>query len=67
MYVCAECRAEMRCEKNGVGADFGNGHVYPGDRYVCPVCNHHILTTNIAPTHDPDYRFQEEYLKMRRK
>ena len=36
MYVCVECQAEMRCDKNSVGADVGSGLVYSGDRFVCP-------------------------------
>ncbi|MFA5395315.1 MAG: hypothetical protein WC346_04775 [Methanogenium sp.] len=23
MYICVECRKEMLCDKNGVGANFG--------------------------------------------
>lgn len=29
MYICVPCRKEYVCDKNGVGIDFGNGHVYP--------------------------------------
>lgn len=26
--ICAECRIEMSCFKNGVAADYGHGHCY---------------------------------------
>lgn len=62
MKICVRCRREMRCDKNGVGADFGSGHVYAGDRFKCPECGTMILVTNDAPIHDPNHRTQEEYL-----
>ena len=64
MKVCVSCRCEMRCDKNSVGAEFGNGHVYPGDRFKCPRCGHEIINTNAVPIHDPDHKTQDEYLKM---
>lgn len=64
MYVCVGCKKEMKCDKNGVGADFGRGHVYPADRYVCKICGQQILATNLNPIQDPEYRTQDEYLKM---
>ena len=62
MYVCADCRQEMMCQKNGVGYDFGNNHVYPSDMYQCRNCGHRILATNARPSHDRYYKFQEVYL-----
>ena len=67
MYVCVECRYEMRCDKNGVGARYGTAHVYAGDRYICPVCGKMILVTNGRPSHDPDGTQQDEYIEMREK
>ena len=64
MHICVKCRKEMHCDKNGVGADFGNGHVYPADRYKCLKCGNTILATNKASTHDPNYAMQDEYLKI---
>ena len=64
MNICAKCRVELHCKKNSVGADFGNGHVYPGDLFECPTCNAEILLTNVNPSFDPDYTFQDQYLKM---
>jgi hypothetical protein len=64
MIICVGCRKEMRCDKNSVGADFGNGHVYPADRFRCPVCGAMALVTNRAPAFDPIYDQQEEYLEM---
>ena len=66
MIVCVGCRKEMLCDKNSVGADFGRGHVYPSDRFRCPVCGTMVLATNRLPSFDPDYNFQEEYLDMDR-
>jgi hypothetical protein len=54
----------MRCDKNGVGADFGHGHVYASDRWRCPLCGSQCLTTNPAAHYDPDYKCHDEYLKM---
>lgn len=64
MIVCCQCRVEMRCDKNGVGADFGHGHVYAGDRYKCPRCGAMVLRTNSSSISDPDHQSQDEYLEM---
>ena len=64
MIICTKCKKEMICDKNGVGADFGNGHVYAGDRYKCPKCGGMVLVTNPSASHDPEYVGQEEYIKM---
>ena len=64
MYICVKCKKEMFCSKNSVGADYGHGHVYPADRFKCKKCGVEILATNANPTSDPDYKFQDEYLKM---
>lgn len=64
MIVCCTCRKEMRCDKNGVGADFGNGHIYASDRYRCDTCGALILKTNATAGYDPDHQYQEEYLTM---
>lgn len=65
MLICVECRRELRCDKNGVGADYGNGHVYPCDRFKCPTCNFEVLNSgNCGPYQDPDHKAQDEYLDM---
>jgi len=64
MIICVKCKVEMKADKNGVGADFGNGHVYCGDRYKCPICNTMIIKTNAAPIYDANYDSQREYLKI---
>jgi hypothetical protein len=64
MKICCECKREMRCDKNGVGADFGHGHVYAGDRFKCPQCGKMILVTNYSANFDREYKQQEEYLKI---
>lgn len=63
LYACVKCRKEMRCDKNGVGFDYGNGHVYPSDRYKCDSCGAEILAMNGAPIKDPTYGTQDEYLR----
>lgn len=65
MYICVECRKEMQCEKNGVGADFGNGHVYAGDIHYCPLCGIRVLATNKTAYYDPDHNMKQDYLRMR--
>jgi len=64
MYICVECQKEMICDKNGVGANFGHGHVYPGDRFKCPECGKMILATNSNSIYDINLDSQEEYLNM---
>jgi predicted RNA-binding Zn-ribbon protein involved in translation (DUF1610 family) len=65
MLICVECKREMTCDKNGVWIDFGCGHVYPSDRFKCPSCGRLILNSgNCNANHDPDHRFQDEYLDM---
>jgi hypothetical protein len=64
LVICGECAATMPCDKNSVGWDYGNGHVYPSDRFKCLHCGHTTLVTNDKPSYDPDYKFQEEYLTV---
>lgn len=64
MYICVDCKIEMRCEKNSVGADFGQGHVYAADKYKCPRCEKRILATNPRPIYDPEYTSQDEYERI---
>ena len=64
MYICLDCKVEMICKKNSVGADFGNGHVYPADKFQCPICKGEILATNHSPVYDPDYSQQDEYERI---
>jgi len=64
MYICLECRKEMMCLQNGVGIDYGLGHVYPSDTFVCKGCGIQIAATNRSSIHDPEYKSQETYIKM---
>jgi len=65
MYVCVACRKELRCLKNGVGLDYGHGHVYPSDTFVCPGCGIQIASSgNVNAIHDPEYKSQDTYIKM---
>lgn len=65
MIICCKCACEMACVKTGVGADYGGGHVYSGDKFHCPGCGAETLQTNNSPHHDPEYKHSSEYLKMR--
>lgn len=65
MYICLTCKREMRCTKNSVGADYGYGHVYAGDRFTCPECGVSILATNSNANHDPQLNQQDEYVTMK--
>jgi len=60
---CQKCRREMKVDKNGVGADFGYGHVYCSDRFVCLGCGATILLANGA-SFDPDHTLQSEYIEF---
>ena len=62
MFIC--CNREMRCEQNGVGADFGNGHVYRGDLWRCDCCGRGVLHTNQNAMFDPHYKCCEKYIKV---
>lgn len=64
MYICVDCKIQMRCEKNSVGADFGSGHVFPADKFICPRCEKRILATNPNPIFDPEYKTQDEYERI---
>lgn len=64
MIICANCKRELRCLKNGVGADYGCGHVYPGDLYICDSCGTKVLSTVGKPIFDPKYKTQDAYIKM---
>ena len=66
MFLCVKCRREMFCAKNSVGADYGNGHIYPSDKFACPKCGSEILVTNIAPIYDPKYNTQDVYLEFKK-
>ena len=65
MYICCNCRCELQCTKNSVGADYGHGHVYAADRFTCPACKLSILVTNSNANYDPMLNQQDEYLTMK--
>jgi DNA-directed RNA polymerase subunit RPC12/RpoP len=66
LVVCTNCKKEMICDKNGLGIDYGNGHVYPSDRYLCKNCGATIAIANDRALHDPNYQAQTEYLVMKK-
>ena len=66
MKICVKCRREMRCTKNGIGADFGNGHIYPTDKFECPECGIEVLDSgNQNAYQDPDHKIQQDHLEMK--
>ena len=65
MLICTNCRIEMRCVQNGLAADFGRGHVYLGDLYVCPECGARVMKTNDRAIHDPAHLYATDYLLMK--
>ena len=62
LYVCVACHRGMRCEFNGIGVDYDNGHVYPGDLWQCPECKVQIIATIGRAIHDPCYDKHQRYL-----
>lgn len=66
IYACIKCRVELRCDKNGVGFDWGRGHVYPGDRFKCPKCGWELLAMNSNATFDPEHKTQDEYIQAKK-
>ena len=44
MKICAKCKVEMRCVKNGIIVRFGEDCCYSGDAYECPDCHAKIVT-----------------------
>ena len=66
MLICVKCKREMYCLKNGVGADFGHGHVYAGDTFKCRECGFVILNTgNVNAYQDPEHKCQDEYVRVK--
>lgn len=66
MIICVKCAREMRCLKNGVGVDYGGGHVYAGDKFGCAGCGAEVIKCNVAPHQDTNYEFHDEYLTIKR-
>lgn len=56
MIVCVHCKRLMRVARNGVGADFGNGHVHLSDMWQCPRCGARVLHYDNRAIYDPEYR-----------
>jgi hypothetical protein len=64
MLVCVKCKEELVCLRNGVGVDFGGGHIYASDRYGCPKCKTEVCKCNDTPHFDPSHKCHDEYLNM---
>jgi hypothetical protein len=54
MLVCAKCKQEMTCQKNGVGIRYTETgeHVYWGDLYWCKKCGSETVHCNSQPSQD---------------
>jgi hypothetical protein len=65
VIICLKCKKEMRCIKNGIGADFGGGHVYASDKWGCDKCGAEVLRTNENAHYDPEYKNHDHYVKMK--
>lgn len=65
MLVC--CNKPMKVDKNGVGVDMGDGHVYPGDRYVCLACKRTVVKTMDLSLIDPKHELFSEYITLKEK
>ena len=53
MLVCANCKKEMTCKKNGSNICFNKGtHVYSADQYECPICGSLV---NVSSSNSPFY------------
>lgn len=49
MKVCATCRVELRCQKNGVVVRTrSTGYCLRGDVFVCPACGARTIITASA-------------------
>lgn len=67
MIICCLCHNIMSCDKNGVGASFGNYHVYPSDRYKCRICGYEILfTDHNNAVYDHNYQSFDEYFDIKK-
>jgi hypothetical protein len=64
MMACTKCAREMEATLNGLGLDYGNGHVYSADEWTCPDCGAVVAATNARPMYDPDHTQCERYVDM---
>lgn len=65
MLICGKCGREMRCLKNGVGCEWGRGHVRLADAFICDPCQHVILNVNNASISDPDHKCANVYYQVK--
>ena len=61
MKMCVACGVELTPLKNGVGIDFGNGHVYHADLWSCRECGMEMLNSNTTADFDPEHTHCEVY------
>jgi hypothetical protein len=54
----------MDCHTNGVGMDFGHGHVYHSDVFECRVCKKKVAVTAPIYVYDPEYTSCDSYVKV---
>ena len=59
MLICMKCKKEMQCIEIGLGARWGESHVYPGDAFECSECGTKIINTgNTCPCPDPTHKIK---------
>jgi len=46
MKICAVCKKEMYCKKNGMIIRYGATHCYAGDKYRCRECGAEVIICN---------------------
>lgn len=51
MLICAKCKKEMKCKKNGVRCRWNGSHVYAGDLFECPGCGNQTINTGNTNAH----------------
>jgi len=64
MLVCVDCKKEMICLTNGVGLDWGHGHVYPSDVYQCGACGKKTAYSEGRSNLDSKYNNKAGYVRM---
>jgi len=69
MKICATCKKELRCIKNGMNIrfSFDGRHAYKADLYECPICKVKIAFGNQAPIYDEHFKDEDVFMDTTRK